>query len=874
MKPERWQRIKSILADALEYQEPPARAAFLTEACAGDAALRDEVDSFLAEDPDGLEKFAVGPEAMADHETTKTNTGRRLGAYELLRELGRGGMGTVWLARRADERFEQEVAIKLLKRGTDTEEVLRRFRAERRILGRLEHPGIARLLDAGESDDGLPFFVMEYVAGGERLTAYAQQHALSIPARLELFRKVCAAVQFAHQNLVVHRDLKPGNILVTPDGDPKLLDFGIAKLLARGDDAWEVTALGSERLTPAYASPEQVRGESVTTVSDVYALGALLYELLTGSAPHRFVGVRPSQAELLQVICEEEPLRPSIAADEPEMRRLLRGDLDTIVLRAMSKAPERRYVSAGSLSDDLRRFLEGKPVRARPDTLGYRAQKFVARNRTASAAAAVVLITLVTSVIVTRREASIARQQRSYAERRFQDLRKVATSFLFELDDAMATRPTAARELLVLRAREYLDGLATEAGADPSLQSELAAAYQKLGDVQSQLNQANIGDTASALVSYDKALRLREALFAAAKSQTASESLRLDLATSYRRLGDILTKTGNTASALENYRKTLPLLDLGEAAAISREMRIALASNHEIIGRTLYRSGDFPAAAAEYREALAVIQPLTSVDSGDPAPQLEQTKTLSSLAYLLAKSGHKEEALGYYRQNAAITAQLASADPQNPMLRRRLMESHEWVGTGLRDCGDFAAALAEYDVAEKLCETALQADSANVQARNDLADIRHNIGITRYRQGDANGALVDFLAAKEFYESVAATDGLNVHAQRQVLVAGEEVGEALALSGDVPAGLTKLRETLSGFQRLAAKDPINTEFQGDEARAEARVGELLGQLGSSVEAKQHFEKARPIFQRLSKLAPADETIRSELTQIEGALAVQ
>ncbi len=871
MNAERWQIIKSILADALEFHDTSERSAFLAQACVDDAALRREVDSFLVEDPDGLEKFVIGSQEAADHDQATTNTGRRIGAYELVRELGRGGMGTVWLARRADERFEQEVAIKLLKRGTDTEEVLRRFREERRILARLEHPGIARLLDAGESEDGLPFFVMEYVAEGERLTSFAQQRALPIPARIELFRKVCAAVQFAHQNLVVHRDLKPGNILVTPDGDPKLLDFGIAKLLARGDNEWEMTTLGSERLTPAYASPEQIRGESVTTVSDVYALGALLYEVLAGTAPHRFASARPSQSELLRVICEEEPVRPSIAAEPREMRRLLRGDLDTIVLRAMSKAPERRYPSAGSLSDDLRRYLEGKPVRARADTLGYRVRKLVARNRTASVAAAVVTITLLVSVIVTAREARIARQQRSYAERRFQDLRKVANSFLFELDDAMETRPTAARKLLVQRAREYLDSLAAEAGDDPSLKSELAAAFQKLGDVESQLNHANIGDTAGALVSYDKALRLRESLVATAAPQTDNETLRLDLATSYRRIGDILSKTGNTAAALDNYRKTLPLLEGAQSAAVSRKMQIALASNHEIIGRTLFRSGDYPAASAQYREALAVIEPLTAEGSADPAPQLEQTKTLSSLAYLLAQSGHNEEALNYYRQNTAVTARLAAADPQNPTLRRRLMESHEWVGTGLRDCGDFVAALVEYNIAQELCESALQADSANVQTRNDLADIFHNIGITHYRQGDANGALRDFQGAKQYYESVAAADALNVHAERQVLVADEEIGEALALSGKTSSGLTKLRETLVGFQHLAAKDLTNTEFQSDEARVEARLGELLAKAGNLTEAQQHFRQASSIFQHLRELSPMNEGIRSELARIDRAL---
>ena len=265
---ERWQRIKQILADALECAGEGERRTCVERSCAGDEVLRREVELFLDREAGGLEKFADGAGAWRDQDGDATaNAGRRLGSYELVREIGRGGMGAVYLARRADGRFEQQVAVKLLKRGTDTEEVLRRFRAERRILARLEHPNIARLLDGGETGDGLPFFVMEYVSGLP-ITDFAREHRLSVRARLELFCKVCAAVQFAHQNLIVHRDLKPGNILVTAEGEPKLLDFGLARLLAaeHGDDPrLEITTAESRRLTPAYASPEQVLALPLTT---------------------------------------------------------------------------------------------------------------------------------------------------------------------------------------------------------------------------------------------------------------------------------------------------------------------------------------------------------------------------------------------------------------------------------------------------------------------------------------------------------------------------------------------------------------------------------------------------------------------------------
>ncbi len=307
-------------------------------------------------------------------------SGRRVGAYEIVREIGRGGMGAVYLAKRADGQFEKEVAIKLLKRGTDTDEILRRFHAERRILAQLDHPNIARLLDAGTTDDGLPYFVMEHV-DGVPITSYVQEGQLSVAQRLELFLKVCEAVQFAHQHRVVHRDLKPGNIFARQDGEPKLLDFGIAKLLVPGDEGIEQTLTAERRFTLVCASPEQARGETVTPASDVYALGALLYELLTDRPPHRFSTPHPSPAEVARVIGEQEPARPSLSIYDNQVRRQLRGDLDRIVLMALRKEPARRYSSVAALAEDIRRHMAGRPVRARPNTAAYLTTRFIARHK-------------------------------------------------------------------------------------------------------------------------------------------------------------------------------------------------------------------------------------------------------------------------------------------------------------------------------------------------------------------------------------------------------------------------------------------------------------------------------------------------------------
>ncbi len=385
MNQARWQRLKGIVADALEEDTPAARTALLARECADDPDLLREAESFLVdsdtiagEGTDRLEECADIASAVVRREKVSMS-GRRLGAYVIIRELGHGGMATVYLGARADGYFEKEVAIKILKPvGGRTEELLGRFRAEREVLASLDHPNIAGLFDAGTTEDGLPYFVMEYVSGTP-ITTYVRENQLTISQRLALFLKICAAVEVAHRKRIVHRDLKRTNILVNEKGEPKLLDFGIAKMLEENPLA--VTATGQQRLTPISASPEQARGESVTTASDIYALGALLYELLTGQTPHRFPSRHPGLDEVERIVCEQEPLLPSLAATEPEARHALRGDLDAIILRALRKDPTERYASVADFEDDVRHYLAGEPVRARPNTLPYRLLRFVGRHR-------------------------------------------------------------------------------------------------------------------------------------------------------------------------------------------------------------------------------------------------------------------------------------------------------------------------------------------------------------------------------------------------------------------------------------------------------------------------------------------------------------
>src|SRR5438067_5099870 len=523
--PERWKEIEAVFEEALDLPTN-ARTAFLEKSCNGDEELRREVESLL-ESHASAGSFIDERTLFISNEDLKDKeegvpVGHLIGAYRTVREIGRGGMGAVYLAERADEQYKKQVAIKLIKRGMDTDSVLRHFRNERQILASFDHPNIARLFDGGTTKDGLPYFVMEYIEGVP-INQYCSAHGLSVVERLKLIREACAAVSYAHRHTVIHRDIKMSNIFVTSEGTPKLLDFGIAKILQPGIESEALmTMTGVRPMTPEYASPEQVRGEPVTTASDVYSLGVVLYELLTGRLPYHFTSRSPS--DVVREITNTEPPRPSTVVSnnnqqsEITNQKFLRGDLDNILLMALRKEPARRYQTVDQFADDIRRYLEARPVLARKDTLMYRAGKFARRNRVAVAAAFLILVSLIGGLIATAWQAHRATVQKALAERRFNDVRQLAHSVLFDYHDAIKSFPgaTRVRERLVKDALNYLDSLAREATGDPALQRELAAAYERVGDVRGEAFGASLGDRAGATDSYRKALTIRETLVASA----------------------------------------------------------------------------------------------------------------------------------------------------------------------------------------------------------------------------------------------------------------------------------------------------------------------------------------------------------------------
>jgi eukaryotic-like serine/threonine-protein kinase len=640
LTPERWAQIRQIFDGALERSEVD-RAAYLRVVCARDDELRREVESLLSSN-DSAGDFLDKPIASLSS-TTQTLVssgidlqdyppGHRVGAWELQKCIGRGGMGSVWLAKRFDNEFKKQVAIKLVKRGMDTQEILRRFRLERQVLAGLQHPNIAALIDGGSTPDGLPYLVMEYVEG-IRIDHYCEQHKSTITERLKLFRDVCAAVQYAHGNLVVHRDLKAGNILVTADGIPKLLDFGIAKLIRTEFDTLAAAETRPELrpMTLDYASPEQVRGEPITTATDVYSLGVLLYKLLTGKSPYGLAA--RSDSALRKAICEQEPLKPSavVLTDEKavipdatqkidltheetrdkarrRLKKKLAGDLDMIVLMALRKEPLRRYASVEQFSEDIRRYLEGRPVIARSDTFGYRAARFLRRNAVAVAAAVVASLTLFGATVFELWSADRAARQESVAEERLKIVDAESLRQQGDLIDAyfrLGESQSAPAALGTYRAAlgsaqafeqnhpglraasEFVARAAIRAGTfvlndnpgeamdvfsqarsrlDALAETETVdyfAALQGMGRAQFRRH-----DLLASLASFSRALQIAEGQF----GRTPSVSSQSDLAASNFWVGAVLAQNGENEAAAAKLRKAFELYrDLAGSQVTSAE---------------------------------------------------------------------------------------------------------------------------------------------------------------------------------------------------------------------------------------------------------------------------------------------------------------
>ena len=689
--PERWVQIKQVFDEASELTGG-ALEEFLDSTCEGDPDMRREVESLLAAHADAASHYDA-PIVRNDHDWI---IGIHVGAYRIIRRLGAGGMGDVYLGSRDDGQFRKLAAVKMLRPELLDEHTLRRFENERHTLAALEHPNIVRLLDGGTTDDGRPYLIMDYVQG-QPIDCYCSEYSLSLRERLELFRTLCGAVHYAHQNLVVHRDLKPTNILVTGEGVPKLLDFGIAKLLKPAYAAATAgfTRTAAQPMTPEYASPEQILGRPVTTSSDIYSLGVLLYVLTTGVHPFR----EPSQSMhvMERAICEAEPRKPSDAA-APELARRLRGDLDTIILTAMRKDPRRRYSSADHLAQDVGRYLNQQTVAARPDTLIYRVQKFTARHKFSVAASAVGVALL--AGLGARDYADRLR-----AERRFQDLRSFANFVIQDLDRAMADGPTPARKALSSKAVAYLDGLASEAGTDPTLKKDLIAGYLRVADIQGNLHAANLGEVSAAIESVRKAAAIAASFTTRDLTDPAARSA---TARCEEKMADLVGPEGERATALVHYRKALEA-SKGDPVSTFR----ILAK----IAQTQADAGDPAAALESYRGGERAALELQARNPDDVVARNALALARERIAWFAVQAGEPEGAEEQIRAAIAIYERMSPT----PRARRNLAMAYKTMAAVQQHAEEFGDGLQSIRMSLAISQPLAAQDPKNEQFQIDLA---------------------------------------------------------------------------------------------------------------------------------------------------------
>ena len=773
---ERWAEVNRVV-DAVLDLTPDERALYLQTACAHDPTLRADVERLLQScdaAADFLERPATEYAAPLLAAVTPMTAapalvdGMRVGPYRLVKEAGRGGMGVVYLAERDDDQYHRRVALKLVRRGLDGDgSAVRRFVEERQILASLEHPHIARLLDGGVTTDGLPYFAMEYVQGTP-IDRYCDERRLTIDARLRLFAGVCDAVQYAHRRLVVHRDLKPSNILVTDDGDAKLLDFGIAKLLAPdAEGGRHETRTGARLMTPEYASPEQLRGGAVSTTSDVYSLGVLLYELVAGRRPHK-LGDRPADGAV-RTRGEDWVTRPSVALTRApdagaaaqarsttvdRLRRHLAGDLDTIVLAAVRAEPEQRYGSAEQLGGDIRRYLAGLPVSARRDTWSYRANKFVRRHRVGVVAGAVITLLLAASTATTQLQSARIARERDTAEQ--------VSGFLVNLFTAADPYAGVDREV---SARVLLDSGAARIARDLTGQPEVRARLM-----------ATMGRAYYGLGQYDEARHLLEQ--ALALRQTVARTADTSVARTMNLLAQAMLDQGDYPAAESLYRRALDL-----RRRLLGDTHLDVAQTLRGLALVLRARGDRAGAELLLRESLAIQRSLRG-------PPIDVATTLNALAHVFRDGGNFVAAESLYRQVYDIR-------------RPRLGDEHPDVANSLVNIGAVMTSAGHYDRAEPLLRQGIASKQRTLgDAHPDVATDMSGLADLLHRKGD-------LVAAESLYREVLRRqrrllpDG---HSRTAVTLVG--LGNVLVARGASDEAEPLLREALAIERRvLPSADP-------------------------------------------------------------------
>jgi eukaryotic-like serine/threonine-protein kinase len=800
MKSDRWSLIEEIFQGALE--RPPAeRKQYVETACENDKELLFEIESLLENDNDAervLHSLIADDLKNAAQTSDLSESGLQLGPYHLVRELDSGGMGVVYLAVRSDDHYFQVVAIKMIRKGEDSPELVHRFRMERQVLATLNHPCIGTILDGGETQDGRPFIVMEYVEG-QPITLASKSRGLSIRQRVELFRSVCSAVYYAHQKLIIHRDIKPSNVMVTPEGMVKLIDFGISKPLAPesalGDSSRTATSL--RRMTPDYASPEQIQGKHLTTATDIYSLGILLYELLTGSRPYTLSNLSPVVAD--RVVSEQGGKKPSSAPEiSSAARRELSGDLDRIVLKAMDLDPSRRYLSVQHFDEDLLRYLTGKPISARKTTPAYVLGKFVQRHRVAVLTACAIAIALGCFAFL------YLRQSRA-VDRRVKDVRTLADSAISDMTDKLqhSSASTETQAVLFQSALDYLGKLRKTMGNDPRLLLELSKAYMRVGDLEGSPLVANLGNSGTAVASYREASRMA---IEAHAGMSGDESTQAVIET-YQRLGGIELFLGNLHESNDDYQQALTWArNFWQQKPDEPIRKRLLAASYAGIG-DVSLSGLTPDKALEnYAMAFQVF--------GNSPNDVEDHDRMLIGFYLgkastLNELGKQSDAIEDNRKAVALAEALVQRFPDSLLARRTLFLTYEdlilpLAGRDALNVSDSSQAQVYARKALAIAQMLVGVDSKNAQAQFDLARAYTSMG-DAFRQVNPD------IASIWYRKSIALTKQLfplyGSGARHWLAIRDEALAEVLLRKKDAPEQLRLLHEANLGRQELAETSP-------------------------------------------------------------------
>ncbi len=796
-----WQEIDRIFEAALELSED-ARHPWLTAECAGDHDLHRAVLRLLESDRKA-ESFLARPmsPALPLAPEPVDERGRRVGAYRLIEPISHGGMGSVYLAERDDDHYRRRVAIKLVRQGFLEEQLYQRFLLERQILAGLEHPYIARLYGGGETETGRPFLVMEFVEGLP-IDRYCHEQGLDVRDRLELFRKVCTAVHYAHQNLLVHRDLKPANILVTQTGTPRLLDFGIAKALTPNAGSSELTTgAGLRPMTPGYASPEQIRGKAISTSSDVYALGVLLYELLTGVRPHEV----ESQGlhELERAICDQPPTAPSqrvrsgrgfMGLQPKDLARRLAGDLDTITLTALRKEPERRYASAQELADDLGRHLENLPVSARPDTFSYRAGKFLRRNRLAvgaTTAALVALLAMATYVAIT----STREVRRTALETQKTEQ---AMAYLLEVFKGTDPRQTGQGPPSTLK---LLDDGTRQVGerfaGNPEMQATL---FDAIGQVYTSLGYL---ERAKPLLIQALAFR-RQHL----------EEAHPDVIESLIHLGELQSASGRPKEAIASYEEALDALLRQEEAAVPKINRV----RQNLAAATL-ENGDLKTAERLQRQVLAALRISPETEG------LEMSEAMNALGTILNIRNALDEAEALHRDALRIE-------------EARLTDDHLTLASTREKLALVLIGSGRYVEAENLLRSCIAArEKALDREHPDLAQGLAHLAISLYYQGKLGEAEKLHRRSLSMVERRLGSE----HPERATSL--HNLGILQLSTGDLEAAEQSLRQAQAILQKVLGDDHLRT------AKARSILALVLQRMGRKEEAQEIHDAILPVLKR-------------------------